>query len=391
LYAEAAAKTNDPLLLQATEGIAVWLTEQMRDSNGGFYASMDADADGMEGGFHVWGKQELIDILSEEEYQAVTRQYGLDLPANFEGEFWHLVDSTKTDESEPAGLESARQKMLARRAQRIPPATDQKQLTSWNALCIEGFSRAALALDRADWAEVAEQTLAFVKKSLWKNNRLFAVHAAGKTSLPAYLDDHAFLLKGVLSLLQTRWDKAHLNFAIDLADTMIENFEDPESGGFFFSAADQDAPITRLRPLQDDATPSGNGIAVIALETLGHLLAEPRYLETAGKALMSSHGEQRKHPLAFATLLVALSRHLKPLTQVIITGTDHEDAKAFKAVTRGFDRVNCYVFGSGSGELTNITGLYETGEQTRAYIGESLSCQPPLESSHALQEQLEHA
>ncbi len=389
LYAEAAASTGDSLLREAAEGIADWLISEMLDDNGGFYASIDADADGVEGGFHVWEKGQLSALLTTDEYRAIADQFELDGPPNFEGQYHHLVRSTGEIEAQQTALESAKQKMRDTRAQRTPPATDTKQLTSWNALCIEGLARAGSVLQRDDWIETAENALAFVMDRLWTSNQLYAVHSNGQSHFPAYLDDHAFLLNAILSLLQAGWKPAQLEFAIELADTMISNFEDAESGGFFFSAADQQAPISRLRPLQDDATPAGNGIAAIALETLGHLTADQRYLEAAGQALMSSYSEQQQHPLAHATLLTGLYYHLQPATQVIITGSDMDENLAWKAATSGNDRVNCYVLGSGAGQLPAIPGLYESGEQTVAFVCEGLRCLPPIKSSRALQEQLE--
>ncbi|MFT5139594.1 MAG: hypothetical protein ACI9CB_001240 [Rhodothermales bacterium] len=390
LYAQAAASSEDRLLRSATDGIAHWLLSEMRHDNGGFYASIDADADGVEGGFHVWQADELKEMLSGNEYEAIAKHFGLDRPPNFEGHFWHLVLAGGINELDEGPIISAKQKMLIARSMRIPPSTDHKQLTSWNALCIEGFARAGTCLQREDWIDAAEQTLEFIRDNLWINGRLFAVYAEGEPKFPAYLDDYAFLLKASLSLLRARWSPALLNFATELADAMISNFEDTQTGGFFYSAADQDAPISRLRPLQDDATPAGNGIAAIALEELGHLTADSRYLDTAGRALMSSYNEIQQHPLAYATLLCGLDAHMRPPIQVIITGPDARDLKAWKAVTNGFDRVNCYLLGPGSGNLPVIPGLNKSTDQTVAYICEGLRCLPPLKSSLDLQNQLQN-
>ena len=393
LYAETAARTGSPLLKETAEGIAGWLESQMQDENGGFYASVDADADGVEGGFHVWDPDELTQLLEEDEYETVARCYGLDQPPNFEGKHWHLV-RTGHQPADPKLLHRAKQKMLAARQARIPPATDTKQLASWNAMCIEGFARAGLAMERQDWIETAQKALDFVRENLWENGRLFAVHSDGKTRFCAYLDDHACLINATLSLLSARWDAAAYLFALQLAESMLDQFEDADSGGFFFSAADQQAPVARLRPLQDDATPGGNGLAVIALESLGHLAAEPRYLDSASRALMSAYSDFQQHPLAHATLLVALNRHLAQAIQVIITGPDDAESHQWKKLASAFDRVNCYVFGLGNDgphgdDLPGPPGLYTIGEQTTAFVCEGLRCLPPVKSDLALKQLLE--
>ena len=388
LYARAASESDDQVMKAAAEGIAHWLVSEMRDTNGGFYASIDADADGVEGGFHVWTKDELEELLTKAEFDIISRQFKISGTPNFEASHWHLVRNTESTESENGLLEAARGKMLEARARRIPPATDTKQLTSWNALCVEGLARAGVALDRDDWLDDAETAAAFIKEKLWLDEQLFAVHAKGKSRFPGYLDDYAYLLKALLALLQARWNPAHLEFARKLADTMIAKFEDSESGGFFFSAADQKTPIARLRSLQDDATPAGSGIAAIALETLGHLTAEHKYLEAAGKTIMSSYTVQQQHPLAHASLLMGLNNHLMPPLQVIIYGTDMDEMKAWKAAIRHNDRLNCYILGPGSGHLAVLSGQTESPRQTVAYVCEGLRCLPPVTSSDALQEMI---
>ena len=393
LYAETAARTGDPLLAETAEGIAAWMVDEMRDANGGFYASIDADADGIEGGFHVWDREELKTLLDEDQFEAAVRHYGIDGPPNFEGRHWHLVRTGANGQAaDQAVLEQARIRMHEARSERTPPATDTKQLTAWNALCVDGFARAGAAMQRSDWIDVAEQTLSFLSNTLWHEDNLFAVHARRQKRFPAYLDDHAFLLKATLSLLRARWNPEHLGLARSLADILIERFEDPDAGGFFFSAAAQPVPIARLRPLQDDATPGGSGVAAFALETLGHLGSEQRYLDTAERTLKGSFAEQQQHPLGHATLLAALYEHLEPATRVIITGSDEQEMQAWKAVTASYDRVNCYVLGPGSADSANnlpgISGLSEQQGQTRAYVCEGRHCLPPASSVDILQEQL---
>ena len=201
-----------------------------------------------EGGFHVWDREELKTLLDEDQFEAAVRHYGIDNPPNFEGRHWHLVRTgANGQEADQAVLELARKRMHEARSERTPPATDTKQLTAWNALCVDGFARAGAAMQRTDWIDVAEQTLSFLSNTLWHEDNLFAVHARGQKRFPAYLDDHAFLLKATLSLLCARWNPEHLELARSLADILIERFEDPDAGGFFFSAAAQPVPIARLR------------------------------------------------------------------------------------------------------------------------------------------------
>jgi len=250
-----AAQQDSPWFASVAEGIVDWLASELRHANGGYASSMDADAGGVEGGYHVWTSAELRDELGAEQLQAAVSAFGLDQPANFEGRHWHLT--RRGGEVDEALLQSAIRRMLELRERRQRPATDRKQLTSWNALCADGLARAGLAMGRADWLDMAGACLEFIRSRAWRDGVLYAVVADERPAFPGYLDDHAFTLQAILSLLQARWDDGLYSFAIQLAERLLAQFEDPEHGGFFFTASDQQAPVQRLRVLQDDATPSG--------------------------------------------------------------------------------------------------------------------------------------
>jgi uncharacterized protein YyaL (SSP411 family) len=389
LYAEAADRWDDRLLKEAAEGVAGWLAGEMRAADGGFYASVDADADGVEGGFHVWQREEVRGLLDAEEFAAVAGAFGLDRAPNFEDRHWHLV---RLDGQDGAPLpDSALRKLRAARSRRTPPATDTKQLTAWNALCVEGLARAGRALRRDDWLDLAEQALEFLRSAAWTERGLYAVHAGDRTRFRAYLDDHAYLLHGILVLLQERWNPAHLDWAVELADVLLAQFEDREQGGFYFTADSEAVPIHRLRPMQDDATPAGNAVAVRALLALGHLTGEARYLDAAGRTLAAAGAEPAAHPLAHAGLLVALDDYLHPPAQVIVCGTDPRAAArlqaAAKSHARDGHRVNCYA--PADGALPGILGTLEGRPDAAAFVCRGMTCLPPAESVVELLQLLE--
>ena len=132
----------------------------------------------------------------------------------------------------------------------------------------------------------------------------------------------------------------------------------------------------------------GNGVAARALEALGPLTAEQRYIDAASNTVLGTWREQQQQPLAHATLLMATYHHLKPATQVIITGSDPGEMQQWKALTSGHDRVNCYVLMPESGKPGGIPGLYEPGDRTTAYVCKGLHCLAPATSLETLKEQL---
>ncbi|MCB1799924.1 MAG: thioredoxin domain-containing protein, partial [Gammaproteobacteria bacterium] len=216
---------------------------------GGYYSSLDADSEGGEGSFYLWSTDQVRVLLNDAEYRHLARFYGLDRAPNFEGR-WHLHGFTSIADLNQAFntsgtearalLDSAREKLFSARASRIRPDRDEKILTSWNALMIKGMARAGRLLAREDFIGSADQALCFIRRELWVNERLLASHAGGQSHLPAYLDDYAFLIDAILELLQTRWNRDDLNFAIRLAEALLHHFYDPEAGGFFFTADDHE-------------------------------------------------------------------------------------------------------------------------------------------------------
>jgi hypothetical protein len=217
--------------------------------------------------------------------------------------------------------------LLARRAQRVAPARDEKQLTSWNALAARGLAIAGRSLGRPELVDAAAQAIDFLRTRLVADGRLLASYKDGEAKFAAYLDDHAFLLDALLELLQARWDGEHLAFALQVADLLLEQFEDKENGGFWFTANDHEELIHRFKPLADEAVPSGNGIAALALQRLGFLLGETRYLDAAERTLRAAWRAMEEYPHGHVSLLAALEEYLEHPEIIVIRGASEETAR----------------------------------------------------------------
>ena len=171
---------------------------------------------------------------------------------------------------------------------------------------------------------------------MWSQERLLATYKDGRAHLNAYLDDHVFLLAATLELMQADYRARDLELAQRLADALLLRFEDAAAGGFFFTAHDHEPLIHRPKPGPDNATPSGNGIAALALQRLGHLLGEPRYLEAAERALRLFFPQMQQHASAFASLTLALTEHLTPPTVVILRGAAAPAAQTAAQLTQTY-------------------------------------------------------
>ncbi|UCB55395.1 MAG: thioredoxin domain-containing protein, partial [Thiotrichales bacterium] len=297
LYTQAWCISGDILYRDTAAETADWVIREMQSDQGGYFSALDADSEGEEGKFYTWNPDLAAAQLDSAGFDLVSRRFGFDRPANFEGN-WHLhaflnykelADQTGQDEKDIRKvLQSARKKLFQTREQRIHPGLDDKILTAWNGLMIRGMACCGRHLDKPACIDSAARAAGYIRDTLWRNNRLLATAKDGHAHLNAYLDDYAFVISGLIELLQSRWDSTWLLWARQLADVLIEQFEDKENGGFFFTSHDHEQLIQRSKSYADDAIPSGNGIAAESLLVLGYLLAEPRYISAAERCLKAA-------------------------------------------------------------------------------------------------------
>ena len=335
LYADGALLWRE--MAQTAEGIADWAIAQMRDDGGGFYSSLDADSDGGEGAFYVWDSAEIKTLLDNDENEILNSAFALSAPPNFEGKHWHLTMRQTpaqtaqvlniTSQQYNNKMASAKSKLLAQRNKRNRPALDDKILTGWNALMIHGLARAGRVLDKPQWIKAARESVDYICANLRVNGRLHSVRRGAMLGGMAFLDDGAFLLAAVMELLRADLSPARLAFAEELAAEIIAQFGDDENGGFYFQAQDHEQLIRRPKPVDDNATPSGNGVLCAALFSLWRLSGNPKWHDAATSALKVLHGAVCRSPAGCASMLSALRVYLSPPPVVFLSGDSEKCRK----------------------------------------------------------------
>ena len=407
LLADAWMVSEDPaqraLFKRAAEQTAAWVMREMQRAGGapaGYFSSLDADSEGHEGKFYVWTLHQVRQLLTSDEYHVAARYYGLDQPANFEVHFWNLTavaplsDVANSLTMPIAQCEvlqaSAQQKLFEARETRLRPGRDEKILTSWNALMIEGMVHAGRVWGRADWIASARRALTFLRHTMWDSGkrRLFATHMEGRTHLNAYLDDYAFLFKALIEILQADFQIEDLRFAQQLAEVLLEQFEDRANGGFFFTSHDHEQLIQRPKPAHDNATPSGNGIAAFALQRLSHLTADMRFAEASQRTLGCFFEQMEDHPASFGSLLMALEEQLLPPRLVLLAGPQG-DLPLFRSALASTYLPDAMVLAIPNG-TTNLpaTLARPTAAEVNAYVCQGVTCLAPLEDFAKLLEAL---
>jgi uncharacterized protein YyaL (SSP411 family) len=408
LYAQLWIISSDDLYRRVANETADWVLRDMQSPEGGFYSTLDADSEGQEGKFYVWMPDEVRGLLTDAEYSVVATRFGLDQAPNFEDPHavdpastraWHLRVYESIDviaQNDSAGetavqelLDAGRNKLLATRNGRIWPGRDEKILASWNGLMIRGLAIASRALRREDLAIAAAASLDFIREHMLRDNRLLATYKDGRARLNAYLDDYAFLLDATVELLQARWDTGHLEFARWLADELLEKFEDDERGGFYFTASDHEALIHRSRPMSDDSLPSGNGIAALALNRLGHVLGEERYLRAATNTVTAGWKGLQAFPHGHTALVTALDEILHPPEVVILRGPEADLGDWHEALNAVFSpRQLVFSIPDTEQDLPGALAARAPREKTVAYVCRGSQCSLPIESLDALAAEL---
>ena len=398
LYANAWHISGHELFRQAARGTAAWVMREMQSAEGGYFSSLDADSEGEEGKFYTWEPGEVQRLLSEAEFDDFARYSGLDKPDNFEGR-WHLyvaespeaiagASGTDSDEIQQR-LQSAREKLFREREKRVRPGLDDKILTSWNALMLKGMSVAATRLEEPEYYRSALRCLEFIHTRLWDGNRLAATCKDGRAHLNAYLDDYAFLIDAIIHLLACRWSGKWLGFAMQLADTLLEQFFDSDAGGFFFTSHDHETLLQRRKDFTDDSLPSGNGMAALALLNLGHLTGRQDYLEAAEKTLKTAWGLLQRMPHACAALLAALLEYDDPRRVIILRGRE-ETIGAWQRQLGPMLDVRSLVFAIPSTEqdLPDLINEKKTDQAATAFVCTGFTCLEPISELGELQQAL---
>jgi uncharacterized protein len=388
VYAQAAVATGEPLFRRITAETADWMLRDLRAPGGGFYSTLDADSEGHEGKFYVWGPDEVQRLLTPEQYEVFARRFGLDQDPNFEGA-WHLhvrratgdlaADFSLGESVAQTRLDEARKVLLEARNARVWPGRDEKILVSWNGLAIGGLARASRAVGREDYAEAAAAAMHFLRQHCWRDGRLLAVHAEGESRFPAYLDDYASLAWGLLELLEARWDSTALAWAIELAEVILARFVDAEAGGFFFTADDAESLIVRPKTYSDDATPAGNGMAARLFVRLGYLLADGRYLAAAEATLRSAYAAIERYPHGHGSLLMALDEFTEPPTIVVLRGSAADLVTWTTELDKVFDPHRMIVgVPSNARDLPPALADKKPMPGPVAYICRGMTCSPPV-------------
>ncbi|HEX4595516.1 MAG TPA: thioredoxin domain-containing protein [Bryobacteraceae bacterium] len=336
-YLEAYQITRNTAYSDIARSTLDYVLRDMTHPDGGFYSAEDADSiidpanqkEKGEGAFYIWTAAELEQILGRELHDLFAAYYGVEKDGNVHqdphGEFTGKNILYLREPPEPAvarRLKEARTKLLEVRSKRVRPHLDDKILTSWNALMISAFAKAAQILDEPHYLAAAQRAMSFILTRMYDRATgiLQRRFREGEAAINGFLDDYAFLIAALLDLYEADFDPRHLETAIALAAKMRELFEDPDQGAFFTTAGEDSSLVLRMKDDYDGAEPSGNSVALLDLLRLAHFTDRDEYRQAAARTLDSLMPKMSAQPVAVPQMLVALDYSLAPKREVVIAG-----------------------------------------------------------------------
>jgi uncharacterized protein YyaL (SSP411 family) len=307
----------DPDLARLARGTLDFLLAEMATPEGGFRSAVDAETDGEEGAYYVWRTAELRRVLREADFRFLAPLFGFDGPPNLPGDrrtlYLPLPLSAQagrlglSPEDLHARMDPLLEKLRAARARRKPPRIDDKVLADWNGMAIAAFARAGKVFGEPRYTAAATRAADFALHQLHPGGGpLLHAYRAGAAKVPAFLDDYAYLIRGLLALAEVSGEPRWGDEAERLAAEMEERLRDPQGG--YTAAAPDPRLLFQSKTVTDGAVPAGNAIAILDLLALSARTGKPVYRDRAASALRAFAPDLDRYPVAVPTLALAVLR-----------------------------------------------------------------------------------
>jgi uncharacterized protein YyaL (SSP411 family) len=393
LLTEVWRETREPLLEMRIRETVAWLAREMTVAGGGFAASLDADSEGEEGKFYVWGADEIRDWLGASDAEFFGRVYGVSEGGNFEGRtiLNRLASLALLSADDERRLAAMRTKLLERRSARIRPGFDDKVLADWNGLMIAALARAGAVFSEPGWIGAASRAFEFILSRMdARDNRLWHSWRAGRARAPATASDYANMIWGALRLHQATGEQRYLEQARTWSQTLDLLYWDASSAGYFTSAADTDDVIVRLKPAHDDAVPSANAIQLSNLIALWALTGESTYSDRAHALYNSYSGDIARAPIGHCGLLAA-GLDLGRIAQIAVTAGDQPGHAALQRTLYQRSVPGALEYcsqGNSAGALPASIILKASAGRSMAYVCSGVLCGLPAGDPQELDRRL---
>lgn len=336
LYCDAFRLTQNPLYQQIIEKTLAFCLAELQSPEGGFYCALDADSlneqgKSEEGAFYVWTEQNLKAIIGAD-FSLFSEVFSINDFGHWEHGNFVLIQESPLEEIaakhhiQVSELEQKKQHweqlLSAERQKRTKPGLDDKCLTSWNAIMLNGFADAYKTFNNQSYLDAALRNADFIRTNLWHNDEnLLRNYKNGKASINAYLEDYAFVIKAWLKLYEVTFDEKWLHEAKQLTDYCFDHFYEENTGFFAFTSKLDDALVAPHFETEDNVIPASNSVMAYNLYILSIYFGNP-YYESVMENMLSKITASVDYPSAFSNWLDLYLNFSGQNKELAITGPD---------------------------------------------------------------------
>ncbi len=364
-----------------------FIERELMDKSGAFYSSLDADSEGVEGKFYVWSQSQLEDIIKDD-FGLFADYYNINQKGFWEHDNYILLRANNNEEFSKKynlTLEQLNHKvlnwksiLLKERSNRVRPGLDDKTLTSWNALVIQGLTDAYKAFGDKRFLDLAENNANFLTENILQNNgKLFHNWKNGTASVDGFLEDYSLLIQATISLFEVTGNEEWINIAGKLTDYTFSHFYDKKSGLFYFSEKSENSVVTNHYQKEDNVLPSSNSVIANNLHRLYLILGRANYLTVVQKMVQHITPQFVQYPMAYANWGTLILKTMESFFEVALTGENSEHI--FKEMLNGYQPNIIWAFSKKSSNIPILKDRF-IENKTLIYVCENGACQLPVES-----------
>ena len=337
IYAKAYIASKNDLFKEVVIESLNFIKEELTAENGAFYSSLDADSKNKlgekeEGAFYEWTEAELQLILGSD-FELFKDFYNINSYGFWEKEKYVLIrNSSKKAFAAKHKLSlfalndkinTWKKNLKTARNKRSKPNLDDKVLTSWNALMIQGYVDAYRAFGNLEYLEMALKNANFIiEKQRRRDGGLNRNFKNGLSTINAYSEDYATIIQAYISLYEVTLDEKWLTTSTELMEYLFANFFNEKNGMFHFTSKEDENLIARKYEVIDGVIPASNSLIANSLFKLGHYYSNNKYLKTAEQMLNNIKEDVKNSPGNYSNWLHLMTNFTKPFYEVVVAGNE---------------------------------------------------------------------
>jgi uncharacterized protein len=326
LYAEAWQQHADPLYKTICEETADFIMRELRNPEGWFYSSLDADSEGVEGLYYTWEKEEIQEILEPDDYKIFSAYYNLNEEGYWEDDRYILLrreEDSLVASNLGISLDYLLEKLVKIKAairvireKRTRPGLDHKLLVSWNAMAISAFANLYRVFGTFEYLNTAEIAAEYLLKNL-SSGKGRLMHS---NQISGFLEDYSMMADACISLYQASYNEKWLFSAYDICTAAIAEFQDKKSGFFWFNSSESKIPVSNIMEVSDNVIPASNSVMALNLYKLGIWFGIPGWLELSRSMLQTVSEELLRYLPGHSNWGILALLNLYPSFELAICG-----------------------------------------------------------------------